>query len=155
MNSCELVASIEKDGFSFIKSCSFAQVDDTLLMGLDYIRFYHKDMEALMCAEGEYLTPALENGTFALIIVCSWINNSASYYSFGLVHLRVRRFDLNNRKTWSKSNNPNIAWQIENHDIPLSSKFYKNLVVSIKHYIIYGYCVMSLSELSDVFQRSF
>ncbi|OWF52185.1 Inositol 1,4,5-trisphosphate receptor type 3 [Mizuhopecten yessoensis] len=98
----ELNLSVQQSGFTIYRKHKPGAEDETKVKVGDVIRFYHKEMEAYLVAEGLFDQPLLED-----------------------VHLRMRPMDQTNPKTLFPSTSAVTYWQIELQDGPISGGILK------------------------------
>ncbi|XP_033761182.1 inositol 1,4,5-trisphosphate receptor type 3-like isoform X6 [Pecten maximus] len=98
----ELNLSVQQSGFTIYRKHKPGSDDENKVKVGDVIRFYHKEMEAYLVAEGLFDQPLLED-----------------------VHLRMRPMDQTNPKTLFPSTSAVTYWQIELQDGPISGGILK------------------------------
>ncbi|KAK6195687.1 hypothetical protein SNE40_001061 [Patella caerulea] len=94
---CELNLSVVQSGFTIYRKHKPGPDDDKKIKVSDMLRFYHKEMEAYLVAEGLFDDEIVED-----------------------VHLRVRTVDQNNPKTLFPSSSAVTYWQIELQEGPIA-----------------------------------
>ncbi|KAL8600024.1 hypothetical protein ACOMHN_057793 [Nucella lapillus] len=100
--SFELNLSVRQSGFTLYRKYKPSDNDESKIKVGDPVRFYHKEMEAYLVAEGLFDDELIED-----------------------VHLRLRPVDQNKPKTMFPSSSAITYWQIELQDGPVAGGILK------------------------------